>query len=51
MLHSDRSFRHPVLVGGVLLVPNSQPTRGGLDVILESKGRGDDGVKLFVELK
>jgi hypothetical protein len=35
---------------GALLVPIFEPTRGELDVILESKGRGDEGVKLLAEL-
>jgi hypothetical protein len=35
---------------GAVLVPVFEPTRGELDVILESKGRGDEGVKLLAEL-
>jgi hypothetical protein len=35
---------------GALLVPIFEPTRGELDVILESKGRGDEGAKLLAEL-
>ena len=31
-------------------MPVFEPTRGELDVILESKGRGDEGVKLLAEL-
>jgi len=34
---------------GAVLVPVFEPTRGELDVILESKGRGDEGVKLLAE--
>jgi hypothetical protein len=29
---------------GALLVPVLEPTRGELEVILESKGRGDEGM-------
>lgn len=50
MHHSGSSFRHPVLVDGALLVPVFKPTHGELDVILESKGRGKEGVKLLAEL-
>jgi hypothetical protein len=35
---------------GALLVPVFEPTCGEPDVILECKGRGDDGVKLLAEL-
>jgi hypothetical protein len=35
---------------GTLLAPVFEPTRGELDVILESKGRGDKGLKLLAEL-
>jgi hypothetical protein len=35
---------------GVLLEHVFEPTRGELDVILESKRRRDEGVKLFAEL-
>ena len=35
---------------GATLVPVFEPTRGEQDTILESKGRGDEGVKLLAEL-
>ena len=42
-------FRYPALVDA-LLVPVFEPTRGELDEMLESRGRGDGGVKLLAEL-
>ena len=31
-------------------MPVFEPARGGLDVILESKGHSDEGMKLLAEL-
>jgi hypothetical protein len=50
VLHSGSSFRRPALVDGALLILIFEPTRGELDVTLESKGRGDEGVKSLAEL-
>ena len=48
--YSGSSFRHPGLVYGGCPSARLRATRSEQDMILESKGRADEGVKLLAEI-